>query len=174
MLDIFRGKYFSLRIPTFLLVVLFLVLLNSRINAGQELVKSLWVGKTLNGQEFNSTHYLGKWQLVQIWATWCPNCKDHIPFLNSVDSAYSDSLRVLGINIDLKPSGKTLKYISYHKIRYQVYFDPAQRSPKLLNLKALPGIYLINPQGLLHKSFQGKKIDQQLTKTLDSIFTYPH
>jgi len=44
----------------------------------------------LNGQKVSLSDYEGKVILIDFWATWCPPCKDSIPFLESLYQRYKE------------------------------------------------------------------------------------
>lgn len=48
------------------------------------------------GEMVNSADYQGKWRLVNVWGTWCPECYDEHPVL--LDIASEGKVTLIGLN----------------------------------------------------------------------------
>lgn len=60
-----------------------------------------WVLPNIDGTMLNSSNFLGKVTLVNIWATWCGPCRDEIPDLIELQNDYERfGFSVVGIAID--------------------------------------------------------------------------
>lgn len=55
----------------------------------------------LDGVRESGAQWLGKVQLINFWATWCPPCKREIPALIELQNDYANqNLQVIGIALD--------------------------------------------------------------------------
>ncbi|MEA1889419.1 MAG: TlpA disulfide reductase family protein [Pseudomonadota bacterium] len=55
----------------------------------------------LNGDRQSLAQWQGKLLLVNFWATWCPPCREEVPFFLSLRKKYlPDGFEVVGISID--------------------------------------------------------------------------
>lgn len=48
----------------------------------------LYAAKPLDGGSFDSARLWGKVVIPNIWASWCPNCRQEIPALDAYHGAY--------------------------------------------------------------------------------------
>ena len=57
--------------------------------------------KTIDGDEIALKDYKGKVLFVDLWASWCPPCRDELPYLKLVQDRYvGDKFKILGISLD--------------------------------------------------------------------------
>jgi len=72
---------------------------------------------SLDGVRENGNQWLGKVQVINFWATWCPPCKREIPTLIELQNDYNDrGLQVIGIALD--EADAVAKYVKEHGINY--------------------------------------------------------
>ncbi len=56
--------------------------------------------KALDGVREDSTQWLGQVQVINFWGTWCPPCKEEIPYLIDVQERYGNrGVQVIGISV---------------------------------------------------------------------------
>jgi len=72
---------------------------------------------SLDGVRENGNQWLGKVQIINFWATWCPPCKREIPVLIKLQNDYKDrGLQVIGIALD--EAEAVANYVKEHGINY--------------------------------------------------------
>jgi len=77
----------------------------------------------LDGVREESGQWIGKIQLINFWATWCPPCKREIPELVKLQEKYrSHGLQVVGIALD-RDIEEIRKYAEEKGINYPVLTD---------------------------------------------------
>lgn len=88
----------------------------------------------------------GKPTLVNVWASWCPPCRDELPVLQRY-AQRADAVRVVGMQIDSPPEdGRAL--LSRLGVRLPTVFDPGERTAARLQVPyGLPASYLIDAHG---------------------------
>ena len=60
-----------------------------------------WILPSIDGSMVNSTSFHGQVTLVNVWATWCPPCRDEIPDLVELQNEYQRfGFSVVGISVD--------------------------------------------------------------------------
>ena len=51
--------------------------------------------KTLSGEYISPDDYRGKIVIINIWATWCPPCKEELPDFNRIADEYADDVVII-------------------------------------------------------------------------------
>jgi len=105
---------------------------------GPELIVEKWL------TEKPSTE--GKFVLIDFWATWCPPCRKAVGELNEFARKHKDKLVVIGIS-DEDPD-KVAAFAS-PKLEYFSAVDPQARTKKILEVKGIPHVILMDPKGIV-------------------------
>lgn len=100
--------------------------------------------KNLDGSAFNTNDLRGKTLFVNYWATWCGECLQEMP---SIESAYNqtDHEKVVFLMVTDDPPEKIRNYLSNHPYPMQfVYID--QRLQEV-GINTLPTTYIFDYEG---------------------------
>jgi thiol-disulfide isomerase/thioredoxin len=62
--------------------------------------------------------------LVNLWATWCAPCVKELPTLQRLSKQKNRDLWIVPINQDTAPRASVDAFLTEHKLRLPVYFDP--------------------------------------------------
>jgi thiol-disulfide isomerase/thioredoxin len=105
---------------------------------------------TSTGQRQTLDAWRGKILVVNFWATWCPPCREEMPFLSALQTRYRDKgVQFIGISID--QADKVREFQATEKIIYLLLIgspDAMQLSSELGNAsQALPFTVIINRSG---------------------------
>jgi cytochrome c biogenesis protein CcmG, thiol:disulfide interchange protein DsbE len=130
-----------------------LALLFGNVGNGEE--KKLWAKSVLNQKapELVVEKWLtpepkreGKFVLVDFWATWCGPCRKAIPELNAIQKKFGEKLVVIGLSDEKEDAVKAMKE---PVMDYAVAIDTQGRTKKALEVKGIPHVILIDPQGVV-------------------------
>jgi cytochrome c biogenesis protein CcmG, thiol:disulfide interchange protein DsbE len=88
----------------------------------------------------------GKFVLIDFWATWCPPCREAIPELDQFAKVFKDQLVVIGISEE--PEDK-VKAMARPRIEYASAIDTKARMKTALEVKGIPHVILMDPQGIV-------------------------
>ena len=108
----------------------------------------------------------GKWIVFNYWADWCPPCIKEIPELNSLQSNFSDDLKVFLINFDML-EGEELKQ-QLEKFNVQVdslLTDPSNIYDWVIP-ENLPVTFIINKKGELEFTLVGPQTEEEIINML--------
>jgi peroxiredoxin len=100
--------------------------------------------------------YRGQVVLVNLWATWCPPCKEEMPALQTFYNRYRDrGFVVIAIN-DGDPTGDVLQFVKDYQLTFPVWLDPTyiatEQAFKTLNL---PSSFVIDRTGTIQLQWVG-------------------
>jgi cytochrome c biogenesis protein CcmG/thiol:disulfide interchange protein DsbE len=92
--------------------------------------------------------YRGQVILVNLWATWCPPCKEEMPALQAFHNKYEkDGFAVIAIN-DGDPTADVIQFVKDYGLTFPVWLDPTyiatEQAFKTLNL---PSSFVIDQDG---------------------------
>jgi thiol-disulfide isomerase/thioredoxin len=102
------------------------------------------------------TDYRGQVVLVNLWATWCPPCKEEMPALQSFYNKYRDQgFAVIAVN-DGDPMADVLQFVEDYRLTFPVWLDPTyiatEQAFKTLNL---PSSFVIDRSGKVQLQWVG-------------------
>lgn len=105
---------------------------------------------TLEGDTVTIADLRGTPVLVNMWATWCPPCRNEMPYLQSVHERYDGALRTVGISVDNRGARDQVRdFLAEADVTYEILLDPSMRSLDLFDLPGLPGTFLLDADGLV-------------------------
>jgi thiol-disulfide isomerase/thioredoxin len=122
----------------------------------------------LDGSTRSLTDYHGQVTLVNLWATWCPPCKEEMPTLQAYYNKHRDEgFVVIAVN-DGDPISDVLQFVKDYKLTFPVWLDPTyiatEQAFKTLNL---PSSFVIDRSGIVRLQWVGeinrKMLEQYVT-----------
>jgi thiol-disulfide isomerase/thioredoxin len=124
----------------------------------------------LGGNPTALTDYRGKVVLVNLWATWCPPCKEEMPALENFYRKHADEgFAIVAIN-DGDPTNDVIKFVKDYGLTFPVWLDPTysatEKAFKTLNL---PSSFVIDRNGQIVLSWVGGVNLRTLEKYLTPI-----
>jgi thiol-disulfide isomerase/thioredoxin len=110
--------------------------------------------------------------LVNLWATWCPPCKEEMPALQSFYNKHKDQgFVVVAIN-DGDPTKDVVQFVSDYKLTFPVWLDPTysatEQAFKSLNL---PTSFVIDRNGTIELQWVGGISRKMLDKHVIPVIT---
>lgn len=95
----------------------------------------------------SSEDLVGKYVLIEVWATWCPPCRRSLPYLDFISKKYKDDLVVVSIcemdeNAIRNMPGKGLNIF---EIGYFAAVDTGRRFANKLGVYGIPHAVLLEP-----------------------------
>ena len=110
----------------------------------------------------------GKVVVVNVFASWCPPCRDEIPGLVNIRRTFTDDKVVLlGISVDREPKALA-NYMGEMHMNYPVLLakgDFIQR----IRVRAVPQLLIYNRQGELVFNHQGLMDEEDIRDTINEI-----
>ena len=111
----------------------------------------------------------GSITVVNIWASWCPPCRQEAPQLEQVWTRYEGrGVRFIGVDHqDTREGG--LSFVREFGITYPVAFDPGGTVAARYGAVGVPTTFVIAPDGRIAYRFLGKTTAAMLATTLDRL-----
>jgi len=123
-------------------------------------------------QNIDFKEYKGKVVLIDFWATWCPPCKQSMPFLNTLrNELLPQGFEIVAINVD-EDKEQALRFLQTYPVDYEVAYDGTGGCPQKFDVQAMPSSYFVDRNGhvrsihLGYRDSDQKHIKDQITKLL--------
>lgn len=133
-----------------------LLLLLLFVNCGVAHATEAFVLKDMSGAEHRLSQYVGKWVIVNYWATWCPPCLEEVPeFVALYDERRNKDVMVIGVVFDYESIQTVNTYVDDMLMSYPIVLGNDNIVKQIGPADVLPTTYLFNPKGELVKVKRG-------------------
>jgi cytochrome c biogenesis protein CcmG, thiol:disulfide interchange protein DsbE len=113
--------------------------------------------------------YRGDWVLVNLWASWCPPCRDETPALEDWWKARRDQgVTVLGINVQ-DNSDDALAFVEDSESTYPQLRSVGDERSEAFGSSGVPESFLVDPRGRLALIVRGAVDERFLRESVDPI-----
>ena len=104
----------------------------------------------LDGGRLRLADLKGKVVFLNLWATWCPPCKEEMPAMERLWQRYKDQgLVVIALSMDSGGAKSVKPYIEQAKYTYPVGLDPKMEVAQLYGARSVPSTFIIDRSGVL-------------------------
>lgn len=117
------------------------------------------------GESQSLAQLRGQVVLVNLWATWCPPCKEEMPALQAFyEDHAAQGFTIVAIN-DGDPLADVLQFVDEYRLTFPVWLDPTyiatEQAFRTLNL---PSSFVIDRGGTIRLSWVGGISQRMLEK----------
>jgi peroxiredoxin len=130
-----------------------------------------YASMAMNGDSVSLAGLRGKVVLLNVWATWCGPCRQEIPELRAIHSAYKDrGLELIGVSVDADGSDDAIRaFTRDFKMDYAIWRDPNEGVNATFRMSGVPATFLIDRQGVLRWKATGvvEPGDTSLTNAIE-------
>ena len=124
----------------------------------------------VGGASASLADYRGQVVLVNLWATWCPPCKEEMPALESFYRKHkSQGFVIIAIN-DGDPANDVIQFVKDYGLTFPVWLDPTYiATEQAFKTLSLPSSFVINREGTIVLSWVGGINSKSLEKYVAPI-----
>jgi peroxiredoxin len=110
---------------------------------------------TLDGRNVRLSELRGKVVFVNLWATWCPPCREEIPSMVALYSRFREQgLEILAVSED-REAEPVRRFMRQYGISFPVGLDAERKVYQLYRATGVPETHLIDKRGVLQASQLG-------------------
>jgi cytochrome c biogenesis protein CcmG/thiol:disulfide interchange protein DsbE len=122
-----------------------------------------------DGGQLSLSDLRGEVVVINVWASWCPPCRDEAPVLERAWRRYRDrGVIFVGVDyMDTEPAA--LAYIAEFDITYPNGPDLGSRISQDYNVQGVPETFFVNPQGDIAEVFVGPLSEARLKSILERL-----
>ena len=132
--------------------------------------------KTLAGETIKLSNLRGQAVLINLWATWCPPCREEMPVLEKMYNEYKDrGFIVLGLNMTYQDDPRAIMpFVENYGLTFPILLDETGDAGKAYQLKSLPTSYFINRTGIINEVVIGGPMVEAVLRTrIEKILKEP-
>lgn len=122
----------------------------------------------LEGHLVSLEEYQGQVILVNIWATWCPPCREEMPSLERLYQAFRDrGFEVLAVSVDARlgevdetgnRGGDISAFADSLGLSFRILHDPSGRIQDTYQTTGVPESFLVGRDGTIYRKVAGATI----------------
>jgi peroxiredoxin len=123
--------------------------------------------RTLTGETVDLTELQGLAVLVNLWATWCPPCREEMQTIEEVYQEYKDQgFTVLAINMTYQDDRSAiLPFVNEQGLTFPILLEETGVVAKAYQLRSLPSSYFIGRDGIINEVVIGGPMSEALLRT---------
>jgi DsbE subfamily thiol:disulfide oxidoreductase len=126
-------------------------------------------GPTVQGGHIDTSSFVGRPLVVNVWATWCAPCRSEQPALMRLHDRFGDEVAFAGIDYR-DDVAKARAWIRQYGVTYASLSDPAGHSAFDLGISVgLPDTYVVDATGTIRFVIFGETDEQQLSGLIDQV-----
>ena len=109
--------------------------------------------------------FTGKVLLVNIWATWCPPCREEMPSLQRLYQEIDDEeFEILAISVDApfgevdpfgREGGDLRTYADSLGLSFTILHDPSGKVQQTFQTTGVPESFVVDREGVIYKKIAG-------------------
>jgi peroxiredoxin len=108
---------------------------------------------SLRGDSVRLSDFRGKVVFLNIWATWCPPCREEIPFMEALYRRLKGrSFEMLAVSVDRDGEKAVRPFAKKYGLTFPVLLDPDNKTYRLYGLTGVPETFIVDKNGVvIHK-----------------------
>lgn len=109
----------------------------------------------ISGQPVSLESLRGSVVILDFWATWCPPCRESIPFLSELHRKYAkQGLQIVGMSVDEAGERHVKSFAAEKNIPYQIVMASTKVQADY-GVRALPVLFVLDKNGVVVEQMLG-------------------
>lgn len=133
------------------------------------------------GEEVTLADYRGKVVLLNVWATWCPPCKEEMPSMQRLyEEMEGTDFEILAVSVDAprgqedafgRPGGDLEAFAQEYGLTFPILHDPQGGIQRTYQTTGVPESFIVGRDGVIYKKVAGPTdwdapVNQELIRRL--------
>jgi len=125
-----------------------------------------FVATTLDGESLTLENYRGKVILLNIWATWCPPCREEMPSMQLLSEKLEGTdFEIVAVSVDAATvggfgwggniGGDVPAFVEELGLTFPILHDPSGAIADTYQATGLPESFLIGRDGMIYRKVPG-------------------
>jgi thiol-disulfide isomerase/thioredoxin len=123
------------------------------------------VAADLDGRPVSLAELRGEVVLLNVWATWCPPCREEMPSMQRLaEQLGPEGLRIVAVSIDAasgkrdaggREGGDVRAFADEYGLTFDIWRDPEGRVQQIYRTTGVPESFVIDRRGMIVKKVIG-------------------
>lgn len=122
--------------------------------------------KDLDGVEYRASDSIGKWLIINFWASWCAPCLEEMPELQRFYQNHRDVADLWGVTFEDTDIESIRKFVARLGITYPILGFGQDPKTGYGQVRVLPTTFVIDPEGRFQHRFEGPIKEQDLLEVM--------
>ena len=106
----------------------------------------------LDGKMVSLTDYKGKVVFLNIWATWCPPCREEMPSMEKLyQQLKGEDFEILAVSVDASGAEAVGPFMKKYGLSFPALLDAGGTIQYLYGTTGLPESFIIGKEGIIEK-----------------------
>ena len=112
----------------------------------------------LDGKMVSLTDYKDKVVFLNIWATWCPPCREEMPSMEKLyKELKGEDFEILAVSIDALGAKAVAPFMKEYKLSFPALLNPEGTIQRLYGTTGIPESFIINKEGIVEQKIIGPR-----------------
>ncbi len=108
--------------------------------------------RALDGRMVSLADYKGKVVFLNVWATWCPPCREEMPSMEKLyQGLKGQEFAILAVSIDVSGAKAVAPFMKEKRLSFPALLDPEGTIPDLYGTTGVPESFIIDKKGIIEK-----------------------
>jgi cytochrome c biogenesis protein CcmG/thiol:disulfide interchange protein DsbE len=104
----------------------------------------------LEGRKVSLSDFRGKVVLVNIWATWCPPCRDEMPSMQKLYERFKgEHFEIVAVSINTDGREAVARFMQQMNLTFPALLDPKEKIRSLYGITGVPESFIVDREGIL-------------------------
>ncbi|MDO4432751.1 MAG: TlpA disulfide reductase family protein [Aerococcaceae bacterium] len=125
------------------------------------------------GNRHDLSEFAGKPTIINLWASWCPPCREEMPYFEAAYQTYGDQINFVMLNaLESRPTETkevAQAFIEEIEMSAPVYYDVKFNNQIKFGATIMPTTVLLNDRGQIVKFIRGAVSQETLEAEIDSL-----
>ncbi len=106
----------------------------------------------LDDKKVSLTDFKGKVVFLNIWATWCPPCREEMPSMEKLyQELKGNDFEILAVSVDALGATAVAPFMKEYKLSFPALLDPEGTIKNLYGTTGVPESFVIGKEGIIEK-----------------------
>lgn len=129
-----------------------------------------FVLESLDGEERKLSDYRGKKVILNMWATWCPPCREEMPDMQQLHEQYGDGdVAIVAVNLTSSEQAieDVTEFVEEYGLTFPVLLDPKEQVSGRYQIVSIPTSYILDVEGKIQQKVVGPMSFEMMSELLE-------